>query len=272
MFHHKKKDEDIGPSTGIMKWINKFFRFILAPFIHPLFFISLLIIAAILFVIPCQIYKISPHDIPQWYYGLLSKGYHQTGELLAPLTGKITTGDSTTDWNSANNESQNKSSDDIVDYAVQPQAVRPSFQSPEEDDTSASNTAPTAAVVNSDTPYPAVAPSVDDNQPKIYFKRAENGYTYLDKPYKISGRFTVISANDILVGSDEIFLFGIDFPAENKAQAVEYMMINFDKKNVECYVGAYNSNQKGAAICFYEDRNINQKMLDEGLAQNISLY
>ena len=41
-----KSDDYIGPSTGVMKWVNKFFRFILFPFIHPLFFV---IILAVLF-------------------------------------------------------------------------------------------------------------------------------------------------------------------------------------------------------------------------------
>ena len=74
----RKRDEDvIGPSTGWVKWATRFFRFVLYPFIHPLWFlIGLVILAVVIVGVPS--YHGVPFDgIPGWYGKHWNKYYSQ---------------------------------------------------------------------------------------------------------------------------------------------------------------------------------------------------
>ena len=61
-----KSDDYIGPSTGVMKWVNKFFRFILFPFIHPLFFVIILAVLGGGVVAIHYLEGVAYKDIPSW--------------------------------------------------------------------------------------------------------------------------------------------------------------------------------------------------------------
>ena len=62
----RKSDDYIGPSTGIMKWVNKFCRFVLFPFIHPLFFVILLAVLGGGIVGIHYFADVAYKDIPSW--------------------------------------------------------------------------------------------------------------------------------------------------------------------------------------------------------------
>ena len=63
----RSKSEDyIGPSKGAMKWVNNFFRFILFPFIHPLFFIMLLVVIGGMILGVHHFVGVAYKDIPMW--------------------------------------------------------------------------------------------------------------------------------------------------------------------------------------------------------------
>lgn len=275
MFGRKKSDDNIGPSKGLMKWINRFFRFILYPFIHPkaFIFMVLLVIAAIL--IPMFVYKIEFSALPQWYKGVFNQAY----EMIQPLKDKvIQKHDIKDDTVKKAEEVEYKKQDDIIEYETSSQAQRIIFQ----EDTTADNqhndvvkrevfTEQPVEIVQEVVEQPKIEEST--NKTKIFFKRNESlGLTYLDNPEEINGRFTIINANEALVDSTTIFLYGIYTPAQNSRRASNYMLKTYDGKQVKCYIGAYTSDNHATAICYYDDKSINHDMINQGFAQNVSLY
>jgi len=283
MFGDKKQQEEkIGPSKGIMKWINKFFRFILYPFIHPKTFLLLLLIVAAIILVPWQVYKVELGDIPQWYAKVFHVGYKKTSGWIEPLKNKVVDkyNDMTENALTKAEEAKTKAADDMVDYNVQSQAERPSFQ----EETVNEEKPVVSAEINTDAnnAVEQVLPSaqsdnvqeiVTENNVKLNYKRDDGaGLSYLNVPQKIDGRFTVINANDILVGSNEIMLYGIETYEQKKNSAREYLLINFDRKNIECYIVAYNAARKAMAICFAGEMNINREMVDSGYSKNVNLY
>ena len=47
---------------------------------------------------------------------------------------------------------------------------------------------------------------------------------------------------------------------------------HYGGKNVDCYIGAYAKSGQGTAICVIDGININQKLVDAGFSQNVSLF
>ncbi len=286
MFGNKKQQEDeIKPSKGVMKWINKFFRFILYPFIHPWVFLFLILFAAAAVLVPWQIYKVELADIPQWYAKIFTVGYKKTSGWIEPLKTQAVDKYNDITGNAVNKaeDAQNKEADDMIDYTVESQVERPVFQEePVSDVQPEENIEGNAGEDNIVEQIPSFQPEIKSdsmqetamkNNVKLNYMREKNsGLNYLDVPQKIDGRFTVINANDILVGSNEIMLYGIETYDQKKNDAREYLLVNVDRKNIECYIVAYNAAHKAMAICFDGEMNINQEMVDKGYSKSINLY
>ena len=66
MVRRRESDDYIGPSKGVMKWVNKFFRFVLFPFIHPLIFVILLVVLGGSIVGIHHFAGVPYKDIPLW--------------------------------------------------------------------------------------------------------------------------------------------------------------------------------------------------------------
>lgn len=284
MFRHKERDDEIKPSTGVMKWVNKFFRFVLYPFIHPKAFGILVLLLVVLGLgVPYFIYGVKFADMPRWYKSMISEYYTKGQDKLMPVKdkaisqyNKMLRGDV---YKAATVDS--KKSKDIEEYNVKPQGQRVMFaQSAEngaaEDKPMLQEAEKTITIEKNDNKEnePMVV-SEPKSKPQVYFKRSDKlNLTYLDEPEKISGRYTVINANEALVGKQEVFLYGVyTQPRTDEANAAgSYLMDKFDGKQADCYIGAWTEQNVATAICFVDGVSINHALVDEGWAQNISLY
>lgn len=272
----KNKNSEIGLSKGWMKWINKFFRFVLYPFIHPKTTIFLLLIIATAVLVPLLVYKVEFKAIPDWYKELLEPGYQKVVEFITPYKDEaMQKYDPITDKSVKKaSEAKNKKQSDIIEYDNQPQAPRATFQSDEAEtplEPSNEVVMPSSVDVKHEAESPAA--STDEEKPNIYFKRNNSlGLNYLETPEEINGRFTIINANEALIGSQAVFLYGIYTPAPKMQQASKYMLDNYDGKKLKCYIGAYTSDNHATAICFDGEISINHDLVKQGFAQNVSLY
>ncbi len=276
MFGRKKDSDDIGPSKGLMKWINRFFRFILYPFIHPWAFLCLVLIIVAAVLVPLLAYKIEFTNIPQWYKNLFVQAYEATTPLKEKAVQKYN--EFTNKQPPKIDDAKDKNQNDIIDYETSAPAQRPVFQSDQPEIAAPDTTIQRESFSDK---LEEIAPQTEEQpkiaeqtaQPDVYFKRNDSlGLTYLDSPEKITGRFTIINANEALINSTSIFLYGVYTPSQNNKNASLYMLKTYDGKQVDCYIGAYTSDKHATAICYYENKSINHDMITQGFAQNVSLY
>lgn len=292
MFGKKRSDDVIGPSKGLMKWVNRFFRFVLYPFIHPRIFLGcVLLLVAAGVLIPLLVYKVSFKDMGSWYKELLLNSYQRTENIATPLKEKIFLKYKRFVGDDTRRDTIHTKQEEMVDYQVEVRGRRTAFSKADENDKvnvenanlEVKNNAD-GADINKDVEVAAtVEPeenaenlSVKDNSERqVHFKHSDVlELTYLDKPERNEGRATVINANEILVGTKTVYLYGIyaQLGTENARKAAEYMMDNIDGKEVDCYIGAYTSADKATAICYFEGKSINHELVNKGFSQNVSLY
>lgn len=286
MFKSKENNDNIGPSKGFMKWVNRFFRFILYPFIHPKIFLCLILMIVAAVLIPLFVYKVEFSDLPKWYHDLFNQAY----EMIAPIKEKAV--QKYKEYKNPNfqfDETNNKKSEDMIEYETVRQTHRSTFQIDETIDDNQLEI-PTQQVISDEEPIETNNDLEVSNQDeiiqattdklatpqdtiKIYFKRNDKlNLNYLNTPEEISGRLAVINANEALINSTSIFLYGIYTPPQKNRQAAHYMLTTYDGKQVKCYIGAYTSDNHATAICYYGDISINHDLINKGYAQNISLY
>ena len=289
MFKHKERDDEIRPSTGLMKWINKFFRFILYPFIHPKAFMIMVVLVVVLALgVPYFFYKVQFADMPVWYKQQINKYYYKSKGVFIPMKDRMVD-----QYNKMLREEvykaanvNSKKQQDIEAYDIKPQGQRSNFSLADVDNETmieADNNIPedNPVVENNDIsePYKEEATTQTSGERKnnsgVYFKRKEGlDLVYIDEPERITGRFTMINPNEVLVNDKEIFLYGTYvFPRTNEAkEAGAYMMANFDGHQADCYIGAYTEKNIATAICFIDGVSVNHTLVDKGWAQKISLY
>ncbi len=269
MFGRRKRDDDIiGPSTGVIKWVNKFFRFILYPFIHPVWFISGVVILMIVLVGWPAYNGIEFSQISKWYKGRIVKHYQQAEALInrkvRPLMTKgkgeiyqISSGN--VDLNSVIKE-QKKTN--LVVYDAPMASNRRAFKKAQD------------VPVDVEATLANIDKAEVEPQVKIIFKRDEAlGLTYLDVPEKVTGRALVLNANELMVGDRIVFLYGIYVaPTSKQGKAAEkYLRKKIDGKEIDCHIGAYASDGAATAICVYDKTNLNQQLVDLNYSKDVSL-
>lgn len=262
----KRRDNDsIGPSTGLMKWINKFFRLIFYPFIHPLWFFSGVAILAIAIVALPAYYGIGFENMPQWYQQQFEKHYSKAEKIISdkvvqPIADKAESEIKKMTGSGINVKTVNKKPGkaEMINYENPQIYNRRVFQKAQE------------------VPVDAKA-TIENNasQPEqVYFKRNESlGLSYVKIPQKISGEATIINANELKIEGQVLFLYGI-YAAPATAEglaAMQYLQNNIGGKVVDCYAGAYTADKTATVICFYNGININQRLVDLKYSKDVSL-
>lgn len=265
MMRAKRKDDDIGPSKGAMKWINRFFRFILYPLIHPWWFVGGVIVVIVVLVAIPFYYGVGLTDIPAWYVGQFDKYYTKaetaiTTKIIVPLKNGV----EEQIKKATGMPSQNKiimktpKKEVLVDYE-NPQALnRKAFVKAQEIPVDVKKTLELGRA----------------EQARVSFKRNDNlGLIYLESPRKIQGTAEVLNANEIKIGNEMFFLYGIyaSMMSEKGPKAEKYLRDNIEGRNIECYIGAYTQAKIGTVICIYQGKNINQQLVDLGYSDDVSL-
>lgn len=255
----KRLDDEIGPSKGLMKWVNKFFRLILFPFIHPVAFVCAIVFAALVILVVPAYFGIEFRDTFDWYRQQFDHSYHQAKKAVvkekvvefadkAQDTLKELTG------NGADVKAVKKKSDkqELVEYNVAPKVNRKLFQRP----------APQEDIV------------AEKWVGEVEFKRVDGlGLVYAEQPQKLSGKVRVVNANELRVNGQLVFLYGIySEPNSEKGQKAEaYLRDHFEGKEADCFIGAYAKDGTGTVICLSQGKNINQTLVDLDLSRNVGL-
>lgn len=258
----RKKDDDIiGPSKGLMKWVNRLFRFVLYPFIHPVWFVIDIVVLAVAVISWPAYYGVEVAAIPAWYK---QKFNHYYNQVEAKIPARILTR-SEPDFGGMPGRGINVKAlapkpgkADIVTYETPQMVNRRVFQKAQEIPVDVA----------------ATLKSASSEMPEPVFKRNDTlGLTYLEKPRKVSGKVTIVNANELKIGNELFFLYGIYVsPASNEGiAALHYLQQNIDGREADCFVGAYASDGTATAICIYEGLNINQRLVDLKYSRDVSL-
>lgn len=262
----RKSDDYIGPSTGLMKWVNKLFRFVLFPFIHPLFFITLLVVLGGIFVGIHYYANVGYREVPSWIFT-------QSKDIWNVITKKFDKDFVTSVSDNINKFSskaenvvemvkpaQVKSSTNNIVRAVDRKAFRKT------QDASAD-----VKLAIEEENYKSKEMSAGS---LFEFKRDTTiGFTYRKEPRIIKGTAFVINANEINIDGEDMLLYGIySSPESQKGKDAALFLKNMIKnKEVECHVVAFTQNAELAAMCAVDGFSINHKMVDMGYSKNISL-
>ena len=261
----RKRDEDvIGPSTGWVKWATRFFRFVLYPFIHPLWFlIGLVILAVVIVGVPS--YHGVPFDgIPGWYGKHWNKYYSQ---IASSFDSKISPIKEKTD------RTIQEISNQAVNVSIKSNAIdkKPSkeemvvYESPK---------AVNRRLFEKAQEVPVDVKATIENKKDELFKRKENlNLVYLEIPQNVEGIAKIVNANELKINSRRMFLHGIyaDPKSENGLKALQYLKEDINGKTIKCIIGAYTNNGIPTAICYIDDVNINQRLVDFGYSADVSL-
>ncbi len=263
MFSKKRKRDDvIGPSTGWVKWATRFFRFILYPFIHPVWFVVGLVIIAVLVIGIPSYYGVEFETIPQWYGQQWNKYYGQMKETwsnkISPIKGKAdrTIKEISTQGVNVSIKSIEKkpSKKEMVIYESPKAVNRRLFEQSQE--------------------IPVDVKSTIENKKEELFKRDKNlGLVYLEIPQDVEGIAKIVNANELKVDSKRMFLYGIYVaPKSDKGiKALQYLREDIEGKKINCIIGAYTNNGIPTAICYLDSVNINQRLVDFGYSADVSL-
>lgn len=269
----KKEDDVIGPSKGLIKWINKFFRFVLYPFIHPMWFMSGVVILAICLVAVPSYFGVEFKDIPKWYGQKFTEQYQKAemvvnNEVVEPLTDKV------------EDKFKEVLRQKMEEFTGQGVNVKTAIKQPNKDHLV---TYETPQIINRRAFQKAQEIPIDvektlqlvkENAKNITFKRVDNlGLTYLDEPIKVNGKIEVVNANELIINGERFFLYGIyTQPSSEKGQkALHYLMEKLNNQNADCYVGAYTRDGVGTVICMCQGANVNQNLVELGYSKNITL-
>lgn len=254
----RRQDDDIGPSTGIMKWTNKLFRLVLFPVIHPAAFISAIVIAALVILAVPAYFGIEFKDTFAWYRHQFDRSYSQVQTVVSQKNVEVLVDEAENkikamaglgvNVKTIDKKPNNK---ELVAYEVQQNVVRRAFH------------------------QKTAGSGVDEGgRSDVRFKRASGlGLVYLDNPQKISGKVRVVNANELRIDGQLVFLYGIyaDPASEKGKQAEEYLRNNAEGQEADCFIGAYAKDGAGTAICFCQGKNINQTLVDLNYSRNITL-
>ncbi len=96
---------------------------------------------------------------------------------------------------------------------------------------------------------------------------------YLDEEQEITGRASVLNANEISIAGKRLFLYGIyaDPNTKNGTEAKIFLNLMLEGKVVRCKINAYTYQNVPTGICSVGDVNINRTLVEKGFSKNVAL-
>lgn len=260
VIRRRKSDDYIGPSTGVMKWVNKLCRFVLFPFIHPLIFVILLAVLGGSVVGIHHFAGVAYKDIPSWVVNFGVKTYNDVFQnekqnIVADISEKAV--------NTINEivQEEKKEPQKIV-RAIERKAFSsaPSVAKPADEVKEVKSEVNKKNIFNSGELFE-------------YYQNPELGYIYSKDPRAVKGKITIIDANKIEIKNEEMLLYGVyvDPASELGVKAAAYLEKLVKEKDAECRVVAFTQYADLTAICVVEGVNINRKLFNMGFSQNIGI-
>jgi hypothetical protein len=296
MFGRKRREDDeIGPSKGIMKWLNRFLRFVLYPVMHPFkFFVILVVVIIVLVGVPSYL-GVTFDNIGTWYGDKLEAGYEWAKAWSAEhlwskvvQNGSSVSEDASLGQKTAVDETKTTKAD-LVAYEAPKAYERRVFSqeqnepvdvaaTPEQEPDTDTDTVIAPSITTENAPQDTGQVSENDRPARpakpIVFKRNDAlDLAYLDEPQELRGVARVVNANELRIGHTYVLLYGIYVEPKSflGRQAARYLELTFAGKEVYCQIGAYTSEKTATAICFCDGVNINQKLVDLAYSKDVSL-
>lgn len=99
----------------------------------------------------------------------------------------------------------------------------------------------------------------------------EFGLTYLDKKINIIGTPKVLNANQLSIDGKTIILHGIYTDPDSRLgrRAAIYLVKFINESDVICEIQAYTTDGIATAICYADDVNINELLVNDGFSEQI---
>ena len=112
-----------------------------------------------------------------------------------------------------------------------------------------------------------------DNNQTDESNRQQLDLIYLSTPQEISGEAYIVSANEIVIGENDIYLFGIYVDPNSGAglESKEFLEALIGSEPVKCIVEAYSKQGIATGMCYVRNININYTMVKSGMSQNVAL-
>lgn len=258
----KKRDEDKLELSGGMKWLKRLLYIVFYPFIHPVWFVIMVAIVAVALISWPAYYGVKVAAMPQWYKQKFDHYYSLVSEETAkalPKTENILP-NSALGGKGINVKAiaRKPGKAELVTYETPQMVNRRVFQQAQE--------------VPVDVAATLEKARHEENVP--VFKRNDAlGLTYLEKPKKVTGVVQIVNANELRIGNEAFFLYGIyASPASNEGMAaMRYLQQNVEGHQADCFIGAYAADGTATAICIYDGINVNQRLVDLKYSKNVSL-
>ena len=266
MFGRRRRDDDLR-STGLIKWVNKFCRFVLFPFIHPIKFVVFLVVLAVIALAVPLYYGVQFKEIPSWYVQMWHQYYQRTetavqDNVIAPVKEEAANLQQSVGYDITVKTVEKKPSKaDMVSYATPQSVNRKLFEKAQD----------VPVDIKATVEVASIAKTV---QVKPQFKPIKGlDLAYLDEPKEEMGRAVILNPNEIMVNGTVMFLYGI-YTSPSSAEgreAMHYLKNNIEGKEINCWIGAYTQENVPAVICFYNNISINQRLIDLKFAKNVGL-
>lgn len=258
----KKRDDDSLELSGGVKWLHKLLHLLFYPFFHPIWFVIMVAIMAVALISWPAYYGVKVAAMPDWYKQKFNHYYSlimtKTAKSL-PKTENMLAGSGLGNYGINVKAIERKPGKaELVTYETPQMVNRRVFQQAQE--------------IPVDVAATLEKGRAEEGIP-VFKRSAALGLVYLEKPKKVTGVVQVINANELKIGNEAFFLYGIyAVPTSNEGTAaMRYLQQNVDGHNADCFVGAYTTDGTATAICIYDGININQRLVDLKYSKDVSL-
>ena len=286
--------DEITPSKGLLGFIHKMVMVLLWPLRKPYIAIPLFIL---MYLIPTFI-GARPNEVHIWYYNKI-KGFftpvskqivNKSKELaqnapfeipsLSELKDKVMP-KSASDTSQTNPalEEYNKEQEirrkmfDKAKQAQSPYSIDIMSQ-PDQPNAPKFETKPKATEAQAPTDVeqsPSQSEPADTTVAKA--KQRKLDLIYLETPQEIIGEAYVVSANEIIINGNDIFLFGIYVDPNSRAGNVgkDFLKEFIGEDPVKCIIEAYTKQGIATGMCYVRQISINHTMVNNGISQDVAL-
>lgn len=276
----RRREDYFGPARGWKGFMHRLVMGLLYPFRKPLIFIPILIG---LYLVPTFI-GAKPAEVHLWYWAKAQKVYNDSAEFVKTYS---------KDWFSASDENimpemggtvlPEKGTDQLVNMR-QKANRRQVFEKANsalqvvdiletEEVVAPLSTPPSVEPVTTEIATAPVVEIDSGNKPKEIALEKKLPLVYVKEVKSIVGNAIVHNANEIVVDGTYIFLYGIyvDPNLPKGIEAKRFLEQFIKDKTVRCDIVAYTYQNIATGLCFVDDDNINQTLVEENFSRNVAL-
>lgn len=289
------RNNELRSGRGIAGLVHRLVMLLLWPFRKPYIFIPLLIL---MYLIPTFI-GARPAEVHIWYwnkiknlFGPVSEQIVSKSKELLPESGKLSFPGLSS---SGQPETPQRNIDKVIEsYEAEQQLRRQIFEkaknaeTPVRVDIMAQKNQPLAPQFENEPEAKAVLPAPAPSEPETESaepaplpakntvdnsRRRKLDLIYLDTFQEINGEAYVVNANEIIIGGNDIFLFGIyvDPTSSEGIAGKEFLENLIGTDPVKCVIEAYTRQGVATGMCYVRHISINHTLVNNGISQDVAL-